>query len=338
MTKNETRSRVQAGVPTGGQFATEIHQEAAGATLTSAPSLLDEAALATVGSLVRSRASVEVGKWQRRHDYARLKGEDTKPLPPVLVELNRQAKDFESLAVDEQRAVLEQLNYGAANHLLEPGQTLGNDRVRIADDVDPGDDHIANALVRQKVMADAGLPGTITMTRAGDFTDFAIQDGHLEHTVKVGRTMAYFSTEPAKDDPYARGTWLYRADVPVFCGNLLEEDRSADMRKYYDDHHEKAVLMDVMASSSFKDCPSEFGDLDREKRTAVLKADDSELLLDVSGKSPVLRAEEGQPALHPAAARGFLDHMAQLTGHQDGETFAADLREAFRETDRRLVR
>lgn len=96
--------------------------------------------------------------------------------------------------------------------------------------------------------------------------------------------------------------------------------------------------MDVMASSPFKNCPSEFGDLDREKRTAVLKADDSELFLDVSGEEPVLRAGEGQPALHLAAAHGFLNHMVQLTGHKDGETFAADLREAFRETDRRLVR
>lgn len=67
-----------------------------------------------------------------------------------------------------------------------------------------------------------------------------------------------------------------------------------DMRKYCDDPHQKAVLMDVMASSSYKDCPSDFGDLDREKRTAVLKADDSELLLDFSGEVAVLRAGEGK--------------------------------------------
>ena len=41
--------------------------------------------------------------------------------------------------------------------------------------------------------------------------------------------------------------------------------------------------------------------------------------------------------LHASMVRGFLNHVASETGHPDGEALVSDLREVFRETDRRLI-
>jgi hypothetical protein len=60
-------------------------------------------------------------------------------------------------------------------------------------------------------------------------------------------------------------------------------------------------------------------------------------VLDVSSDEPAFKTSDGTP-LHPAMVRGFLDHLAAQTDHADGNALASDLREVFRETDRRLVR
>ncbi|HEX9227442.1 MAG TPA: hypothetical protein VF885_12430, partial [Arthrobacter sp.] len=97
-----------------------------------------------------------------------------------------------------------------------------------------------------------------------------------------------------------------------------------------------ATMMDVVAGSSFKDSEELFGELNRGYRTAELKVDGTEYALNVSGDAPTLRGD-GDTALHPSMVPGFLNHMATRTGHPDGEALVSDLREVFRETDRRLI-
>lgn len=79
--------------------------------------------------------------------------------------------------------------------------------------------------------------------------------------------------------------------------------------------------------------PTAIGELDRDGRTVDIKVDDTEITLDLSGSDPILKTDDGK-VLHPSMARGFLDHMAERTGHPDGNAFASNLREVFRETDR----
>lgn len=185
-------------------------------------------------------------------------------------------------------------------------------------------------------MTEAGLPGTITMTDIGDATDFAVQDGGIMHGVTIGSTLLSFSAEGADEDDYTRSSWLHRADIGSYGGSVFEEDRTRGLRNYFASHREYATMMDVMAISSFRDHEEYFGEMNRSGRTAEVKVDDIEIVLDLSGFDPVLKTEDGK-ALHPSMAHGFLDHMAMRTGHADGKAFASDLREVFRDMDRRLI-
>nr|WP_139187321.1 hypothetical protein [Pseudarthrobacter chlorophenolicus] len=338
MTKNvENRARVQAGVRTGGQFAAEMHSEPTGITLTVGPSPLDKTAVGVVGALVRARSAIEMGTWQRRQDKGRYgyEHEAPDPVPEVLVELDRRAKAFETLPRDEQDAVLDQLEMTGTRYLLEPGQQLGNEKVRVADDLDTSG-NTGLALVAQKVVADAGIPGTVTLTEIGDRTSFTVEEGDIRHTISIGANSLSLSATPGDEEDYRRGDWFDRAHTSSTGGYVFEPARAEDLRRQYESHCEYAAMMDVVADSSFQDAESYLGELDRSARTAELRADGAEYLLDVSGEEPTLKTDDGKP-LHPSMVRGFLNHMATQTGHPDGDTLASDLREVFRETDRRLI-
>lgn len=336
MTNNvDHRNRVRAGVKTAGQFAAEVHQEPANVTLTPQPSQLDKAAVAGLADMVRTRAAYEHGKWQRRHDRGYMGDLPAPPLPPELVDLNRQADEFETLPRQEQEEVLDKLTFSGAKHLLEPGQTLGNDRVLVDEDLDPDKGNVSVALSAQKLIADAGISGTVTMTHIGDWTKFTVEDGNLKHDLKIGRSLLSFGCEDPDGD-YTQNNWLYRADASMAGGDLLAEGRADDLRKHYEEHREYAVMMDAVASSSFRDAEDHIGVMDRKYRTAELKVDGTEYVLDVSGDEPSLRGD-GDTTLHPSMVPGFLNHMATRTGHPDGNALVSDLREVFRETDRRLI-
>lgn len=118
---------------------------------------------------------------------------------------------------------------------------------------------------------------------------------------------------------------------------MFERDRSEGLRENFKDHREYAVMMDVVASSSFRDYESHFGEMNRETRTAVIQSDGTEAVLDISGDKPVLTSEDGKSTFHPSIVAGYLDHMAEQTGHRDRDAFVDNLREVFRETDRRLI-
>jgi hypothetical protein len=340
MTNVNNRNRVQAGIKTGGQFAAEMHSEPAGVTLMAETSPLDKTAVGIVAAMVRSKSAIEMGRWQRRQEDG-LYGyehESREPTPAVLMELDGRAKAFEALPRQEQDDILDQLKMPGAKHLLEPGQQLGNDKVQVADNLDTDGGNIGLALVAQKVVADAGIPGTITLTEIRDGTWFTVQDGNITHAINVGPTTLSLSASSGDESDYDRDCWLDRADIISAGGTVFDPERAEDLRRHYESHREYAVMMDVVSGSSFKgvnDDP-EIGELDRSARTAELKVDGAEYLLDVSGSEPALKTDEGK-ALHPSMTRGFLDHMAARTGHADGETFAANLREVFRETDRRLI-
>lgn len=333
---NENRNRVQAGVPTGGQFAPERHAEAAGVTLTAA-SPLDALAVSAAGDLARTRYSEELGRWQRRMDKGTRGDPPWPPLPPILVETARQTENFEALPRDEQEAVLEKLEIPGAKHLLEPGQRLGNDRVQVAEDLNDPED-LGLALSAQKVIAESGIEGTITLTEAGKNPEFTIEDGPLVHKINIGARSISVSSEAAGDEwDYERHTWLDQASYISTGGSVLEPATPAFFGRIYKQQREYAVMMDVVAASSFRDSGDMFGEMNRSDRTADLTVDGTEYQLDVSGTEPALKTSRGD-ALHPSMVPGFLNHLATQTGHPDGDALASDLREVFRETDRRLIR
>ncbi|MFB9714295.1 hypothetical protein [Arthrobacter methylotrophus] len=339
MTKNvENRARVQAGIKTGGQFAPEAHSEPAGLTLTMEPSPLDRTAVGILGALVRARSATEMGAWQRRQDKGRYgyEHEPRDPVPEVLVELDRRAAAFETLPKQEQEELLDQLKMQGHKYLLEPGQRLGNDKVQVAADLDTSG-NTGLALVAQRVVADTGIPGTITLAEAGDLTKFTVRDGDIKHTISVGPRSLSLSTRSGEEDDYSRDDWFSRADVSSVGGYVFDEKRAEYLRRLYESHREYTIMMDVVAGSSFRDSEDHLGQLDRSVRSAELRVDGVGYLLDVSGDEPALKTDDGQ-TLHPSMVRGFLNHTATLTGHPDGDAFASDLREVFRETDRRLVR
>ncbi|OOP65304.1 hypothetical protein BMF89_00190 [Arthrobacter sp. SRS-W-1-2016] len=259
------------------------------------------------------------------------------PLPPILVETARQTESFETLPRDEQEAVLEKLEIPGAKHLLEPGQRRGNDRVQVAEDLNDPED-IGLALSAQKVIAESGIEGTITLTEAGKYPEFTIEDGPLVHKIRVGARSLSISSEAAREDwDYERSTWLARADLISSGGSVFEARRPAEVGHVYQEQRDSAVMMDVVAASSFRDSCDMFGELHRRDRTADLTVDGTEYQLDVSGAEPALKTSRGD-ALHPSMVAGFLNHLATQTGHPDGDALASDLREVFRETDRRLIR
>lgn len=212
MTNVNNRTRVQAGIKTGGQFAAEAHQEPEGVLLTQAPSPLDEAAVAVVADLVRTSAAVEEGDWQRHHDKGYRRDLPTPPYPPEILELRRQADSFETLPAQEQREILDKLKLPAAKHLLEPGQTLGNHKVEVAEDVLADGGKLGFALASQKLITDANLPGTATLTKAGDQTEFSIPNNGIQHEIRVASSMMSLSAS-STDDDYTRNSWLTRRDL-----------------------------------------------------------------------------------------------------------------------------
>lgn len=315
----ESRSRVQSGIPSGGQFAAELHAEA-GITLT-VPSPLDTAAVAYVGDLVRTSVVAETGKWQRRMDGWGRDATAEIPLPPELIEYDRQAANFESLPRQEQEEVLDQLKLPNAKPLLEPGQQLGNDKVRIAEDLDTEGGNLGLALTAQKLVAESGIRGDITLTKIGNNTEFTVQDGNIQHTLEIGDRMLSFSATSGAAEDYDRDNWLCRADMSSFGGSIFEQDRAEELLKLHDGHREYAVMMDVVADSSFRHFESLIGELNREYRTAELKVDGTEYELDVSEDTPSLRGD-GASLMHPSMVPGFLNHAATQTGHPDGDALA----------------
>ncbi|WP_354214929.1 hypothetical protein [Arthrobacter sp. UYCo732] len=340
MSKNvDNRTRVQAGIKTGGQFAAEAHQEPHGVLLTRTPSPQDQAVLAAVGDLVRTNANVEVGRWQRRMDKGRYgyEHESTEPMPSALFEAVRQAEGFEALPRDEQEKLMDTLGLSVAKHMLEPGQTLGTDRIHVGEGLNLEDGNIAMTLAAQNTVHEAGISGTVTLTDIGDVSEFTVQDANVTHSLRVGSGLLSFAAKPEDEEDYARRDWLDRADIGSYGGSIFEKGHSERLRSHYEGHREYAVMMDVMASSPFADYADNFGELDRGARTATLTSDGTESVLDVSGDEPVLKTEDEKP-LHPSMTRGYLDHMAAQTGHANRDAFVSSLREVFRETDRRFIR
>jgi hypothetical protein len=334
MTNVENRNRVRAG-KTAGRFAPEAHQEPAGVTLT-APAPLDEAAVGLVADLVRTRSSVEMGSWQRQMDKG---GGHLRPMPPtpeVLVELDRRAKGFETLPRTEQVEVLDQLKLTGAAFLLEPGQKLGNDRVQVADDLNAPDD-LGVALAAQKVMTESGIEGPITLVEAGKYPKFTVEDGPLVHKVSLGERALSFSSEAADDEwDSERSEWLRQAEFVSSGGSVFDAGLPDYVGRIYKEQRGYAVMMDVVSASSFRGSRDLLGELNRRDRTAELTVDGTEYQLNVSGAEPALKTGDGT-TLHASMVPGFLNHVATTTGHPDGATLASDLREVFRETDRRLI-
>jgi hypothetical protein len=335
----ENRSRVPSGVRTGGQFAAEAHAEATGVTLTrSAPSSTDQAVLSAVGDLVRTNANFQLAEWERRLQAQQLpwhSSSDPATVAPERVKAVQQAKEFESLSRDEQEQLLDAVKLSGVKHLLEPGQKLGTDRIHVAEGLELQDANLAMVLTAQAEVHNANLPGTITLTGIGDVAAFDVQDGDLRHELRIGSGLVSMSPEVEDGDPYVRGDWLWRADQSTFAGSILEGDRSAELVRQFGEYRKFAVLMDVVASSPLKDSGDEIGELDVDQRTAQLKSDGTDFILDVSGDTPTMRTDAGN--LHPSMIPGFLDHVARQSGHVNGQAFAADLREVFNETERRLA-
>lgn len=285
MTNVNNRTRVQAGIKTGGQFAAEAHQEPEGVLLTR---------------LVHRLMRLLWPSWRTWSAPA-------PPYPPEILELRRQADSFETLPAQEQNEILDKLKLPAAKHLLEPGQTLGNHKVEVADDVLDGGGKLGFALASQKLITDANLPETATLTKAGDQTEFSIPDGSIQHEIRVASSMVSLSASSADED-YTRNSWLARSDISSFTGSMFERDRSEGLRENFKDHHEYALMMDVIASSSFRDYEEHFGEMDRSARTAVIQSDGTEAVLDISGDVPVLTSEDGKSTFHPSMVAGYLDH------------------------------
>lgn len=341
MTRNvENRNRVQPGVPSGGQFAAEQHGEPDGVTLTRpSSSPFDQAAIASLGEIVRTEANIELGTWQRRMDKGYRRDLPPEPMPPRLAEALRQAEEFETLPVEEQRALLDALQLPAVKHILDPGQRLGTDTIQVAEDLGPAEDNLALTLVSQKQVSAAGLPGTVTLTDAGDMTQFTVRDQGIKHQLQSGRTYLSLLAEPEDEEDFTRREWLSHAQVSSFGRSILKDDQSAAVARTYKGHHDYSVLMDTMASSPFREHYAYFSDMDRNERTVELTVDGTEVILDVKGETPVLRATGGSGAdLHPSMTAGFLSYMAEKTGRPDAATFAEDLREVFRDAERRLIR
>lgn len=332
---NENRSRVHAGVPAGGQFAAETRTES-GVTLT-APSPLDVQAVTAAGDLARTRYAEELGRWQRRMDKGSRGGAPWPPLPEILVVTGEETKNFESLPRDEQEMVLEKLEIPGAKHLLEPGQRLGNGRVQVAEGLVVSPENLGVVLSAQKVMAETGIEG-ITLTEAGGRAEFAIEDGPLVHTIRLGGGGISISSGTKDEEEWdsERSDWLSRADLISTGGGVLEPGTPAFIASNYKRQREYAVMMDVFAASSFKGAWDLLGVLHRSDRAADLTVDGTEYTLDVSRAEPALKTGRGED-LHPSMVSGFLNHLATTTGHEDGAAFANDLREVFRETDRRLI-
>lgn len=337
MTKNsENRNRVQPGVPSGGQFAAEQHGEPDGVTLT-AQSPLDSLAVGVAGTLVRNRSNTEIGSWQRHMDKGINRDRPTPPMPEVLVELDRRAVTFETLQREEQETVLDQLDMQGVKHLLEPGQRLGNDKVRVADGVESQGANLGLALAAQKIVADADLPGNVTMISADEnFTVFTVEASGVNHTLRVGPLSFNLATGTNTGDRYT-DEWMRRATMSPGRNMVFQSQTSENIRRSFDTHRTEAALAAAAAASSFKQAGASLRALEPGVRTAVLRTDGEEFVVNVSGDRPTLETLDGEQ-LHPSMVDGFLNHMASQTGHRDGGTLTSELREVFRDAERRLIR
>lgn len=87
----------------------------------------------------------------------------------------------------------------------------------------------------------------------------------------------------------------------------------------FEDPGRRGIAVEGQPPSSFRDHAEYFGEMNHNGRTAEIKVDDTEIVLDLSGFDPVLKTEDGK-AFHPSMFRGFMDHMATRTGHSDGNS------------------
>lgn len=330
------RSRVSAGVKEGGQFATEVKSEpdvALGATR----SAVDTAVIASLASRARAKMSIEIGRWMRRQDKGRRYDEPARPepeWPEVLVRMKERTDNFEHLPASEQATVLQALELREYTHLLQPGQSLGNDRVALGEDLDvhPGD--LAMALHAQKQITDAKIPGDITLTKVdGGKAIFKVEDGGITSEVAIQAHMVDYQAVP--DQEYGeQADWLALANFNSYPGGV-----SLD---HYRTHHETAVMMNVVAESpiSYSRVVRSFN---LEDRSVELVEEGNAYILSVGGDVPELRTEPGRgqeygTKLHESMRYGFMNHIAHCTGDGNADMFVRDVQEVFRETRRRLVR
>lgn len=336
MTNTETRTRVTRGIPTGGQFAAESHAEAPGITLTAETSELDTAAVKAVGDKCRSAVISEIDRWQRRMD--RRGANELPPLATELADAQDRANNFETLERKDQLELMQKLQLTDLNHLLEPGQQLGTDRVPLSDDFEPAPEDFGIGLIAQKRMAETNLPSGFVFSKleTGEATFTRTKDG-VTSAIAFGDRSTQFAAEGAEMEAdgfpnFEMDEWLRRAEIGSY--GVGTSDR---LETLWNQHQETAVMSSVIGASSFRFDGEHLGEFDREARTVELRDQDTECLLDLSGDEPFIAGHRAVP-LHPAMTRGFLDHMASETRRSSGDEFTNDLLEIFREADRRMVR
>ncbi|MFT4470516.1 hypothetical protein ACMX2H_11485 [Arthrobacter sulfonylureivorans] len=329
MTKNPAagRSRVSAGLTEGGQFAVEAKSEATGVSLDAPCREIDKAAIEYLGRRARSKAAYDLGDYQRKVDRGR-GWHGLEERMARLEDMKAKADNFENLGTAEQQEALSSLQLGRLTHLLQPGQTLGNSRVAVADDLDANPEDLALALEAQKQILDERIPGDITLTKveSGKAT-FVVKDGSVTSEIEAFDGYVTYSavSEQACGE---HADWLYKANRSNHRVGVRAED--------YNEHHEYAVMMDAVADSPIKFDPM-IVSFDRKERSIELGADGSFYTYKVSGHIPELRTESGTK-LHTSMLHGFMNYVAVSTGTENSGGFTEALQEVFRETERRLVR
>lgn len=335
MTNSKNRTRVQSGVTEGGQFAAEAKSEAAGVTLTAPASALDAGVLDGVHAKVRTNLSNEISRWQRQMDRVGIDFQNY-PMPDVLTDMKDKVDRFKDLDRDARDQVLTDLKLEHLAPFLEPGQKLGNEKVAVAAGVQVDPEDSLTVMQAQQLVVDAGLPGDITLTGVERHRAiFSIEDGGVTHALSLGDGSTGLSVVDHSDD-YTQWSWLNRADTIIGGRSFGASYSATALGSAYKDHHEYAAMMGAVSNSAFRDHEELLGEFDREVRSVEIRADGTEFILKVDG-DPVLESH-GTAPMHPSMTKGFLDYVAEKTDLADGDAFANELREVFRETDRRLIR
>lgn len=330
------QARVREGVKEGGQFTQERRDEDPSVQLTGGRVNLDGQVRHQLGNRVREQVAGRIGQWRGSNWMHANLGFGPKPPAPYL-EMQRDAKRFESLSRSRQRELAgEQLD-----HLLEPGQSFGNDRVKLGPNFTADPDSTLVGLAAQRSMEQAGIPGEVTFSQLeGGVATFEVRDQGLTHEVLLAGNSARFRRQAAYGRVQSE-MWQGLGDVGVFKDGPhrfdLFTERPENTGLDYKGHHEEAMLAEILKSSPLGYSGRDFGAVSFKNRTAAFTVDGRGYVLDMKGAAPSVSKSDGQPCTGDESAAA-LERQAALAGQKDAADLVANLAGAFDETRRRLQR
>lgn len=298
-------------------------------------SSVDKAAAEHVKKAASYAVAVEVGTWQRRQDKGRVANRNDR-MPDVLAAVSAQMEDYDQLGSEERRTLLKTLSLSHLVPLLEPGQTLGSEKIPSTVNEDESNEGIGRAILARRALEGAGLPQQLTMVEATEYeTAFDFDSGIAGITIRI-RESGY-TLEAAHEDDHI-DEWVKQArTVMTYSVNKFREGFTGGLSRDVAEHEKKvSILANMSQAPGVGSKPERFSSWDLDEKAVGLRNGGRtyDLRLQDNGATVHLGREEVDPLLSQA----LLDVIAKDCGLADGDKLVDTIRQGFNGTPFHLLK